>query len=200
MEITSNVVCLKSINFPKFSGKQLYMHKNLNLPEGFEEYKDMIKKMLSMINKFSGDIYITIDEKLVNKNTSHRRGGIHTDGNYIYGWGDGEGWLTGENGRILNKEKHKKQYMSNTGGMLIASTFSACKAYKGKIEGYIAQGGNCQDLTNQLHKCEEINIKENLVYFINSTGLHESLPVPKDIKRSLLRITLPHDFILEKKQ
>jgi len=201
MNIHSQVNILNKIIFPIFSGKQLYMHKtsnkNLILPNGFEEYKNPISNMLSMINDCDGDIYITIDEKMINKNESHRRGGIHTDGNYIYGWGGGGGWLTGENGRVLSKEKHDRQYMSTSGGWLIASTFSACKAWKGKVNGYIGQGGNCDHLSSQLHSCEEITLKENIVYFMNSTGIHESLPVLQNVKRSLLRITLPHDFILE---
>lgn len=198
MIINSNVVMLNKIVLPKFEGLQLYMHKvspnKINLPNGFKKYKKIIESMLSMIPNFLDEMYVTIDEKFLQKGNSHRRSGPHTDGNYIYGWGGGGGWLTGENGRHLSREKHVHQYLSNTGGMLIASDYSSCKAWKGNIEGEPNQGGDCSHLIEKLNNLDSLFLEKNTVYFMNSTAIHESLPVDENVHRNLIRITLPSNF------
>lgn len=187
-----------TIELPSFNSERLYMHpidlsKPLSLPDGFERWLNTIQEVLSFSPTNKGIAYITIDQKEVSKGKSHRRGGAHTDGNYLFGWGGGGGWLTGTNGRQLSEEKHNLQYNSETGGMLIVSDYSACKGWNGELNGIPNQGGCCEHLREQFDNLEEINLEKNKVYWMNSTAIHESLPLEEDYKRTLLRITLPAD-------
>lgn len=137
-----------------------------------------------------GSGYLTVDEKEVMPGSSHRRGGPHTDGNYLYGWGGGGGWNTGEDGRVLTREKHLAQYCAEGGGMIIASTYAACRAWVGDFTGEPDQGGNCEaiDLTGM----DSFLLKPNTLYLANSTCIHESIPIMEKVKRQLFRLTLPH--------
>lgn len=173
---------------------QIYMQPfKLSQSNKFEgnKYFSLIKSMLSHITA-SGIAYLTIDEKLVRNGQSHRRGGPHTDGNYIYGWGGG--WLTGSAGRYLPENQHKEQYCSHTGGMIIASSYSACEGWVGEFSQEPKQGGCCSHV--DLSAMDNIKLNENTIYLGNSTFIHESLPVNKDVYRQLIRITLPHDHCI----
>lgn len=186
------------VNLPNFNGVRLYMHpidlsKPISLPKGFENWLNTIEEMLSYSPTKNGIAYVTIDQKSINKGETHRRGGAHTDGNYLFGWSGGGGWLTGTEGRILTEDKHNLQYNSETGGMLIVSDFEACKAWNGELEGIPNQGGCCEHLRNQFDNMEEITLSKNDIFWMNSTAIHESLPLNIDYNRTLLRITLPAD-------
>jgi hypothetical protein len=187
---------IKPISLPEYRGDRVYMHEfnmeNPILPVGYERWESFLKEVIDCSPKKTGKAYLTIDEKIVKKGESHRRGGPHTDGNYLFGWGGGGGgWLTGEDGRFLPREQHKEQYCSDKGGMLIVSSYEACKAWEGDFDGEPNQGGDCSHL--DLSKLESYNLKANTLYWGNSTFIHESLPLEEDVKRQLIRITLPAD-------
>ena len=190
---------IKPISLPEYKGDQVYMHEfdmaNPSLPVGCERWNTVLKEIISNSPKQTGKAYITIDEKIVRSGESHRRGGPHTDGNYLFGWGGsgdgGGGWLTGEDGRFLTIEQHEEQYCSEKGGMLIVSSYKACKGWNGEFEGQPNQGGDCTHL--DLSKMECYEMESNTLSWVNSTFIHESLPVQEDVKRQLIRITLPAD-------
>jgi hypothetical protein len=187
---------IKPITLPEYKGDRVYMHEfdmaNPSLPTGYERWNGVIKEIIASSPKQTGRAYITIDEKIVRAGESHRRGGPHTDGNYLFSWGGGGGgWLTGEDGRFLPREKHEQQYCSDKGGMLIVSSYEACKGWDGDFDGEPSQGGDCSHL--DLSKLESYNLKANTLYWGNSTFIHESLPLEEDVKRQLIRITLPAD-------
>ena len=187
---------IKPISLPEYKGDQVYMHEfdmaNPSLPVGCERWNSVLKDIISNSPKQTGKAYITIDEKIVRSGESHRP---HTDGNYLFGWGGsgdgGGGWLTGEDGRFLPREQHEEQYCSEKGGMLIVSSYKACKGWNGEFEGQPNQGGDCTHL--DLSKMECYEMESNTLYWGNSTFIHESLPVQEDVKRQLIRITLPAD-------
>ena len=187
---------IKKMSLPEWKGDRVYMHEfdmaNPSLPVGYERWNNVLNEIIASSPKQTGKAYITIDEKIVKKGESHRRGGPHTDGNYIFGWGGGGGgWLTGEDGRFLPREKHEEQYCSEKGGMLIVSSYKSCKGWNGEFEGQPNQGGDCSHL--DLSKMECYEMESNNLYWGNSTFIHESLPVQEDVKRQLIRITLPAD-------
>ena len=187
---------IKTMSLPEFKGDRVYMHEfdieNPHLPKGYERWESLIKEMVSHSPKKTGKAYLTIDEKIVTKGNSHRRGGPHTDGNYLFGWGGGgSGWLTGEDGRFLPREKHEQQYCSDKGGMLLISSYEACKGWNGDYDGEPNQGGDCSHL--DLSKMESFMLKKNTLYWGNSTFIHESLPLEEDVRRQIVRITLPAD-------
>lgn len=186
---------IKKMSLPEWKGDRVYMHKfdmsNPQMPVGYERWNSTLKEIVSESPIKSGMAYITIDEKIVKSGETHRRGGAHTDGNYLFGWGGGGGWLTGEDGRFLPRDKHVEQYCSDKGGMLIISSYKACKGWNGDINGEPNQGGDCSHL--DLSNMENYELDSNTLYWGNSTFIHESLPVDEDIKRQLVRLTLPAD-------
>ena len=105
--------------------------------------------------------------------------------------GGGGGWLTGEDGRFLPREQHEEQYCSEKGGMLIVSSYEACKGWNGEFEGQPNQGGDCTHL--DLSNMNSFNLKSHTLYWGNSTFIHESLALEEDVERQLVRITLPAD-------
>lgn len=164
-----------------------------------------IEKMLQEITLREGRGYLTIDAKEVKAGQSQRRPGAHIDGNFLDdmylrelrrvdpgGWtqGGGNGWKVGEGGNTLTSEQHKQSYCSDKGGMLIMSTYPACKGWVGSFDDVAAIGGDC----THLNLNEGFILKPNTVYYGNSQFIHESLPVDKNVFRIMMRITLPKDY------
>lgn len=191
---------LYPINIPQFTGQIKMMPFNLeSLHEVPGALTKLVANMIAGLPVKKGIAYLTMDGKMVPKGTSQRRGGVHIDGNYLpSGWGgDGNGtggsggWKVGEGGRIISSEEHKLSYQSSTGGMLIASTYPACKGWVGRFEGEAYVGGDCTRIKDL---GEGFILKRNVVYYGNSQFLHESLPVDINIHRVMARITLPADY------
>ena len=159
------------------------------------EFNSMVTNMIKFLPMKKGIAYLTVDGKLVKEGQTQRRGGMHIDGNYIHdirSWGGGGGWKVGEGGRILSSEHHKLSYESQTGGMLIASTYPACKGWNGEFEGNPYVGGDC----TRVKVGEGFMLKPHMLYYGYSQFLHESLPIDKTTHRVVARITLPMNYPL----
>ncbi len=194
--ITSISKELYEVQIPNFTGEVKMLPFNLeNLAEIPTQFKEMVSKMIEALPIKKGIAYLTVDGKLVEKGKTQRRGGVHIDGNYLpslsWGNGGGNGWKVGEGGRILSSKEHKLSYENETGGMLIASTYPACKGWNGVFEGKPYVGGDCTRLKGL---DEGFVLKPNTVYYGNSQWLHESLPIDKTTHRIVARITLPMDY------
>jgi hypothetical protein len=192
-QLHSKVRSVATIQFPDFKGEHVYMARNLaghGLQGVPNQYHSIINKMLSSakIPQHTG-FYVTIDEQALRKDAKLRRGGVHIDGNYVFGWG-GNGWLNGVAGRMLTEDQHRIQYQSELGGVIMASNFQACEAFVGTIEGVAGQGGDCEHLRDKLPEMDSFWLKENVVYHGNSTFIHEGHVVSQDVKRQLVRLTL----------
>ena len=193
----SQIAPIGKIALPAFIGAQVYMRKHvIGEPVQIAEapsFEPVVERMLGSISLPTGsEVFITVDQKELQAGTTHRRGGAHVDGNYIFDWGGGGGgWLTGVDGRVLSPENHKLQYCNPDGGMLIVSDFQACRAWMGEFEGQPNQGGDCTHLTQGLAQNPSILLEPNRIYLTNSTCVHESLPLTEDVARTLVRITLP---------
>ena len=194
--ITSISKELYEVQIPNFTGEVKMLPFNLeNLAEIPKQFKEMVLKMIEVLPIKKGIAYFTIDGKTVEQGKSQRRGGVHIDGNYLpllsWGNGGGNGWKVGEGGRILSSIEHKQSYETKTGGMLIASTYPACKGWNGTFEGKPYIGGDCTRLEGL---GEGFVLKPNTVYYGNSQWLHESLPIDNTTHRIVARITLPMDY------
>ena len=196
--ITSISKELYKVQIKDFIGEVKMLPFSLeNLKEVPTQFKKLVKKMISALPDKKGVAYLTVDGKLVEKGKTQRRGGVHIDGNYLTslewgnGGGGGNGWKVGEGGRILSSKEHKLSYETETGGMLIASTYPACKGWNGAFKGRPYVGGDCSRVKGL---GEGFVLKPNIVYYGNSQFLHESLPIDKIIHRTLVRITLPLDY------
>ena len=196
--ITSISKELYKVEIPNFTGEVKMLPFSLdNLSEIPAQFKGLVSKMIEALPNKKGVAYLTVDGKTVEKGKTQRRGGVHIDGNYLpqlCGWGSGcggNGWKVGEGGRILSSDEHKLSYESHTGGMLIASTYPACKGWNGEFDGSPYIGGDCTRIEGL---GEGFILKPNVVYYGNSQWLHESLPVDKTTHRVVVRVTLPMDY------
>jgi len=196
--ITSISEELYSVSIPEHTGEIKMLPFNLdNLKDVPGKFREVVEKMISCLSLKSGTAFLTVDGKVVEQGKTQRRGGVHIDGNYIpemNSWGDG-GWKVGEGGRVISSQEHKLSYESETGGMLIASNYPACKGWNGIYDGNPYVGGDCSQITGLN---EGFILKPNVVYYGNSQFLHESLPIDKTIHRTLMRITLPMDYPVRK--
>lgn len=186
--MVSEIVNLGHIFMPKYASRQVYMQP-FSLDESNHLLDGFIAKMVSFVPHIKGEAYLTVDEKLVKDGRSHRRGGAHVDGNYISGWGSSSGWLTGVAGRKLPESDHAKHYCAEAGGTLIISDINGCRGWTGNYSGKPTQGGNCEHI--DLSEMDTILMEPNYLYWMNSTAIHESIPIEGHRMRSLIRITLP---------
>lgn len=175
------------------------------LPDEFKKYLPLVKKMIKEAPTKEGIAYLTIHEKLVEPDTTHRRGGPHIDGNFIpvsdgdNDWSRGSrrvDWKITESGNKLTPLEHSRSYNSITGGMLIASNYSLCKGWNGNFAGNVLAGGNCTNMKNQISKKKGFMLKPNTLYLTNSQFIHESISTNIPIKRVFVRITLPEKTII----
>lgn len=192
------------VDFPKFKARQLYMAgmslKTLG-QQGLGAYESVVRTMLDCVDIRGSDrFFVTIDEKLIGRGQTQRRGGAHIDGNWIEpvsarfnkDWTNSPAryadtlpkWELPD--RITNGD--------NIGGMLMAASESASVAWKGVVDGTPGEGGDCEHLRDQFTQLQVVPMLHNRVYLTNSTCIHESLPVARPVKRQLIRITLPHDM------
>ncbi len=143
-------------------------------------FKYTINKMLSNLPIKKGTAFLTIDGKHIKKNDSHRRGGVHIDGNYC---------------KVNNSWQPPRwnDYQSSNGGMIIVSDYAACRGWNGTFKGKIKYKGDCSDVDINT---ESFMLESNIVYYANSQFIHESLPISKNIHRNLIRITLPEEYPL----
>lgn len=93
-EIDSKSKEIGEVKFPEFKGDKIYMLEfdlsNPKLPEKYKRWESVIQEMIEKSPVKKGKAYLTVDEENVIPGNSHRRGGVHIDGNFIYGFKDGK--------------------------------------------------------------------------------------------------------------
>jgi len=189
---------LIEVSFPSFEGEIKMLPFNLSdLSSIPKQFLELVMSMINFLPVKEGIAYLTVDGKMIPAGSSHRRGGAHIDGNYIpemCGWGSsgtgGNGWKVGENGRALDSDTHKLSYNNPDGGMLIVSDYAGCKGWNGAFNGEPGIGGDCRHI--ELDK--GFILEPNTVYYGSSQFIHESLPLEKEVYRTMIRITLPLDY------
>ncbi len=184
---------LYEVQIPSYNGEVKMLPFDLsNINNVPEQFKELVSKMIEFLPIKKGIAYLTIDGKFVESGKTQRRGGPHTDGNYLKenSWGGTSGWKVGGDGIGLTTEEHKLSYESNTGGMIICSDYPGCMGWNGKFDGFPNTGGDCSHLDLD----EGFLLKPNTVYYGNSQWIHESLPLNESVHRNLVRITLPTDY------
>ena len=157
-----------------------------------DEMKEIAKQMMRGIHAV-GTAYFTIHGKILKKSETLRRPGAHTDGNYepsTMSWG---GWKIGQDGPAINTDAHKRLYLSENGGMILATNFVSSVAFIGEIDGIPHVGGDC----THLDLPEPTPILAGKVWYGNNHFVHESLPVSEDVHRVIARITLPSDHVYQ---
>lgn len=195
--IKSRVSVTSTCEFPLYDGELSMIPFNLKTLHGLEGVIYCIaRNLLSGVEHKGGLAYFTIHGKKLAEGETLRRGGAHIDGNYepvnmSFGTGGGNGWKVGETGFHVGHQTHKRQYLKETGGIILASNYSACRGWNGDYEGTPERGGDC----SKIELDEGFILKPNTVYYGNNHFIHESLPMESDVHRVFARITMPEDHV-----
>lgn len=182
--LVSNYRPLTSVQLP-YAGRQFYMHgfdlANPVMAEGFEDYLEPVTRLIEAAGQRIGKAYMTVDEKMVMAGQSQRRPKPHVDGCFMETkmyWGHGPGWNHMCNNLPIDRMP-----------VIVASTVSACRAWKGQFDAQPRNNGDLSHIENELG--EAIAIPSNVGYLLSPDCIHESMPMSKDTRRSFLRIALP---------
>lgn len=188
---------LNSIELPFINGEHSMIPFDLSTLKGLTgNFKLVAEQMLKKVKHNGGTAFFTIHGKLLKSGGTLRRGAPHTDGNYeplnmSFGGGGG-GWKIGENGPSIDTSEHERQYLSDKGGVILATNYASCMGWNGEFKGSPNVGGDCRHI--KLNTPFMLN--KNTVYYGNNHFIHESLPVDQDVHRVFARITMPesHEF------
>jgi len=168
------------VSLPKFSGTRVMMlpiviGDTLSLPDFVGHYRESAKSLFNMAPSHTGRVgYLTVDEKLVNPNQTHRRAGMHVDG------GDGRGWGGGGS----------RPWASNATGMLTVSSHPGCRVWAQDFNGEVGDEGSCDHLRDELIS-EGIVLGAGEVYWMDGMCVHESVPQSFAVNRQFVRLSLP---------
>lgn len=176
------------VKLPEFSGVRVMMLPVIiedvnSLPDFVAGYKQAFKTMCEteQAKKHSGEVgYLTIDEKVVPANKTHRRSGAHVDGVYhggVGGWGGGAGGSWGGHGN----------------GMLTVSSVAGCKAWKQWFEGWPGWEGEADHLMDQAKEDHAVLFSAGELYWVDGLCVHESLNFEHDTPRQFVRLSLPSE-------
>ena len=195
--------------------------KRISLPKGFEIWEDSFNEILKGIPLCEGanTHYITIDSKFFTNDDFLRREGIHIDGNFCVdpnfkhcSWGGAlPSWGGARAVKLEPKpdNSHVKMdwvlpynimipvgdYVSDKkGGIFCISTEVGCQAWDGEFYGEVGSGGDFSNMQNQLTDDKKVVFEKDTLYFMTSNTPHETLMINKGTRRTLMRITLNHEY------
>ena len=169
------------ITLPNYEGKRVMMlpviiGDETSLPEMLGEWKVTFHALSNMAPQHKGAVgYLTLDEKIVKPETTHRRAGKHVDGVFrgsVGGWGGGGGW-----GSVGN-------------GMLTVSSHPGCRAWNQTFIGKPGYEGECDHLADQCNG-EGTLFGAGEVYWVDGLCVHESIPMVEETARQFVRLSMP---------
>lgn len=192
------------VSFPKHVEQnrvyQVAFHKDA-IPEVLKPWENTIQGMLTGID-CDGEMYFMADRAMVQKGKTHRRGGLHIDGNWYRGGHGGDRHCDGRHGGghgAMQAGWGGDRWNSvwnftddATGGIILASDIAGCNALTGNYAGEILKGGDCSHIDTTGMK--KVSLRENTAYIGNVTMLHESIPMQADCVRTVCRITMPANY------
>lgn len=190
----STITKLGPVDFPQWAGERIYMlpfQQSKGLPENLCRWQSTVDMMLDGI-QISSPIYLMVDQGQVKAGQAHRRPGLHVDGNWIAQQMDHShppthmhrGDWKGGGGRWNDATEG---YSPET--IFLASDVSACLGYAGDFLASIGRKGECSEVA--LSSLSAIPFAAGYCYAGNATMLHESIAVPFDCQRTVVRLTVP---------
>lgn len=183
------------VDFPEFTGERVYMQeftKSGGLPDTLKRWQKTVDQMLHNVET-DLPMFIMIDQAAVDRNKTHRRGGVHVDGYWhkasMGHRGDHGGGHMGGGVDFGHQGGWDNIDFSYPEATIFASDYSACIGFHGEWDGLPNDGGDCAHIdTSGMKKVEML---PGVVYAGNISMLHESIPVRQDVSRTLVRITVP---------
>jgi len=190
-----------AIQLPHIEGEYSMLPFNLKTLVGLTgSFRDVVSKMIQHLSVREGTAFLTVHGKQLAPNQTLRRGGAHTDGNYMnyvpgedfLSFGGGGGWKLGQKGPYITTQEHKLSYDNKKGGIILASNYTSCLGYTGRFKGRPTRGGDC----THMELSKPFNLEAGKVYYGNNHFVHESVPVREKTHRVLFRVTLPitHEY------
>lgn len=195
--MNSNMRVIGRIPFPEMRGERIYMRevfKHEQLPADIARWQPTFDALTADLD-FDGPAYLMVDQAFVLAGEPHRRPGVHVDGNWIVAKGrydePGHGFrraITARGGRHYHRTHvHGADYAPEA--LLLASDVQACRAYLGDFDGVVGEGGDCAHL--DLSHLTAVDMEAHMGYIGQVSLLHESLPVPHNTFRTLVRLNIP---------
>ena len=199
------------VSFPAFTGERIYMvpfFKEDGLPAHLRRWQRTVDDMLEGVET-EFEIYLMVDQKMVEAEQTHRRPGLHIDGywcsgiqahgvgGHSVGGGEGPGHNTGRHRLedlppVPTKRKPKprpKKNASAAEAILLASDLSACEGFEGEFDYDVPHGGNCENVNT--FRLQRTTMRAGRVYAGNAHMLHQSLPVHSRTTRTVVRLNVP---------
>jgi hypothetical protein len=187
----SRVTEIGKVEFPSFLAERIYMREfrlETGLPSDLSRWQETVNQMLVGVDT-DGPIYLMVDQGVVRANASHRRPGAHIDGYWIAAKGR-HGGGGGHAGKWQNPSPGWSQCdFSAPEALILASDVSASRALIGEFYEMPGEGGDCSMM--DLSQLSEVRLLAGVAYAGNVTMIHESLPVPMDTARTLVRLSVP---------
>ena len=190
----SKVKELNKVDFPEFIGERVYMQKffkDEGLPSHLERWQKTVDQMLLNIDTKDNPIFIMIDQGIIQPNTSHRRPGPHIDGYWVeelkaHGGSGGHRMHLNNKWQVPNPWNHVNLTVPES--IVLASDIMGCKGYLGDWDGVLGEGGDCS--TIDLSGLAEMHLKADTAYQGNIGFIHESIPLPEQTQRTLVRLSI----------
>jgi hypothetical protein len=196
----------------------------LDLPDGFKRWEPTVREIMRQVPVQSSatQCFVTIDSKFFSTPGYLRREGVHMDGNFCAdptfagaswgGSGDNTTWgglrfRQGAPSVEMADNSHVEmgfkipykltipigRYVSSTlGGTLVASSYEGCQAWPGTYYGKVGAGGDWSAMLDQ--RGAPVKVTAHRLWFLTSNCPHETTLIPAGIRRTFIRVTLPHNY------
>jgi hypothetical protein len=196
--------------------------EQINLPPAFKPWSTEVFDILSgiPIQPHATKAFVTIESRWFSVPDTLRREGVHMDGNFcadptfrkadkmLAGWGGTWSGIRAVKNVECSDNSHVEigfsipydigiipigKYVSNDlGATIVATSYEGCHAWPGQYRGSVGEGGDFSNMADQLG--EPIMIPANQVVAMTSNTPHQSLVTPAGVRRTLIRITMPHNW------
>lgn len=182
-----------SVDFPAFAGERIYMQefkKQTGLPSHMRRWQMTVDAMLDGIET-DGPIYLMVDQGIVEAGKTHRRGGVHIDGYWqpeIQAHGGIPYTPPGHHPQPPSQPRHIHAGTAAE-ALIIASSVTGCRAFNGDWSGEIGEDGDCSQVN--ISRLQPVDMLAGRVFAGDVFMLHESLPIPFDCLRTVVRLNVP---------
>lgn len=194
----------------------------ISLPSAFKPWENAVSQMMDTLPVQAGatQAYVTIDSKWFTTPDRLRREGVHMDGNFcadpqflrndrtMAGWGGGWSGLRALKHYEEPDNSHVEigfaipydlgvipigRYVSgHLGATVVATTIAGCDVWPGVYQGEVREGGDWSEMLDQLGAPQLI--PAGRIVAMSSNTPHQSQITPAGVRRTLLRITMPHNW------
>jgi len=166
---------------PPFSGTRIMMMPvqiGRSLPPMAEAWDPVMQELAALVPEYQDQVgYFTIDERVILAGEIPRRPGLYVDG------------VSHSNHRDWDGDTPWRA--SRHTGMLFVTSEPGCVVYNQRFKGAPDPDGACEHFKSQLRRSSRRMLRPEEVYWMNATCVQEALPQKYDVKRQLVRLTLP---------